>query len=211
MATATFALSSSVGVGERTTSPHRNQPHRPTRETLTTTWHHPFWDATHHHWTDARNLTPGTKLRTATGTTATLTSVHNFHHHGTTYDLTVENLHTYYVVAGATPVLVHNCNKNQGIYEFEDQLNPGKTYVGKTKNFNNRLQDHIDSGRLKSRGDATCTHVCGTNDDLFVAEHLRMEELRGQGVDLSNDIASPGKKILEKRQDGDKFEQLGLW
>ncbi|MFJ8333621.1 RHS repeat-associated core domain-containing protein [Streptomyces sp. NPDC094437] len=195
----------------KTTSPHRNQPHPPTRETLTTTWHHPFWDATHHHWTDAHNLTPGTKLRTATGTTATLTSVHNFHHRGTTYDLTVENLHTYYVVAGATPVLVHNCNKNQGIYEFEDQLNPGKTYVGKTKNFNNRLQDHIDSGRLKSRGDATCTHVCGTNDDLFVAEHLRMEELRGQGVDLSNDIASPGKKILEKRQDGDKFEQLGLW
>ncbi len=127
------------------------------------------------------------------------------------HNLTVADIHTYYVLAGATPVLVHNCSKNQGIYEFEDQLNPGKTYVGKTKNFNNRLQDHIDSGRLKSRDDARCTHVCGTNDDLFVAEHVRMGELRGRGVKLSNDIASPGKKILEQRQDAEKFEQLGLW
>ncbi|MBJ7905112.1 hypothetical protein IF655_17625 [Streptomyces sp. DSM 110735] len=195
------------------TAPTRGPPSRKPakQQTLTTTWHHPFWDATHHRWTEAHDLTPGTKLRTTAGHTLTVTEARNFHHHGITYDLTVGTLHTYYVLAGATPVLVHNCNKNQGIYEFEDQLNPGKTYVGKTKNFNNRLQDHIDSGRLKSRGDATCTHVCGTNDDLFVAEHLRMEELRGQGVDLSNDIASPGKKILEQRQDAEKFEQLELW
>ncbi|MEV0742695.1 LamG-like jellyroll fold domain-containing protein [Streptomyces sp. NPDC050549] len=177
---------------------------------LTTTFHHPFYDQTQSAFVEAKDLKAGDVLQTPTGTTQ-ITGVRLYHAHTTTYDLTIGTLHTYYVLAGATPVLVHNCNKNQGIYEFEDQLNPGKTYVGKTKNFNNRLQDHIDSGRLKSRGDATCTHVCGTNDDLFVAEHLRMEELRGQGVDLSNDIASPGKKILEKRQDVEKFEQLGLW
>ncbi|TKT10859.1 RHS repeat-associated core domain-containing protein [Streptomyces galbus] len=199
------------------TAPVRGPPHagasrhRPTGETLTTTWHHPFWDATHHRWTDAHDLTPATKLRRADGTTVRVTGVRNFHRGGVTYDLTVGTVHTYYVLAGVTPVLVHNCSKNQGIYEFEDQLNPGKTYVGKTKNFKNRLQDHIDSGRLKSREDATCTHVCGTNDDLFVAEHLRMGELRGQGVDLSNDIASPGKKIFEQRQNAEKFEQLELW
>lgn len=33
----------------------------------------------------------------------------------------------------------------------------------------------------------------------------------GQGVGLSNDIASPGRKILERRRDAEKFEQLELW
>ncbi|WP_372500137.1 hypothetical protein [Streptomyces panaciradicis] len=28
------------------------------------------------------------------------------------YNLTVDQLHTYYVLAGATPVLVHNCNES---------------------------------------------------------------------------------------------------
>ncbi|MER6091734.1 polymorphic toxin-type HINT domain-containing protein [Streptomyces bluensis] len=180
--------------------------------TVTATDGHPFWVPEIGKWIDATELTRGTWLQTSAGTYVQVTAIKRWTaRSATVHNLTVANVHTYYVLAGATPVLVHNCNKNQGIYEFEDQLNPGKTYVGKTKNFNNRLQDHIDSGRLKSREDATCTHVCGTNDDLFVAEHLRMEELRGQGVDLSNDIASPGKRIFEQRQDAEKFEQLGLW
>ncbi|TWV34764.1 hypothetical protein FRZ03_28025 [Streptomyces misionensis] len=54
-------------------------------------------------------MTPGTKLRQPNGTTATVAAVRNFHQQKTTYDLTVGNLHTYYVLAGATPVLVHNC------------------------------------------------------------------------------------------------------
>ena len=92
------------------TAPVRGPPHRKSeQQTLTTTWHHPFWDATHHRWVDAHDLTPGTELRTADGTTVTVTGVHNFHQRQVTYDLTVAELHTYYVLAGATPVLVHNC------------------------------------------------------------------------------------------------------
>ncbi|MFJ3639723.1 RHS repeat-associated core domain-containing protein [Streptomyces sp. NPDC090108] len=87
------------------TAPTRGPPHT---ATLTTTWHHPFCDADHHRWTEAHDLTPGTHLRTPTGT-VTLTTVHNSHQHQVTYDLTINNLHTYYVLAGATPVLVHNC------------------------------------------------------------------------------------------------------
>ncbi|MFB7500362.1 RHS repeat-associated core domain-containing protein [Streptomyces sp. NPDC056161] len=95
--------------------PHKTHTHTAAKQTLTTTWHHPFWDVTHHRWTDAHDLTPGTRLRTTDGTTATVTEVHNFHQHQTTYDLTVGTLHTYYVLAGATPVLVHNCGEQ--IYE----------------------------------------------------------------------------------------------
>ncbi|WP_329134559.1 polymorphic toxin-type HINT domain-containing protein [Streptomyces sp. NBC_01476] len=77
--------------------------------TLTTTWHHPFWNATTHQWTDASKLTPGTHLLTANGTSAVVTTIRNYHSTSVTYDLTVSGLHTYYVEAGSTPILVHNC------------------------------------------------------------------------------------------------------
>jgi hypothetical protein len=118
---------------------------------------------------------------------------------------------TYNSIVGTTAILVHNCSKNQGIYEFADQSNPGTTYVGKTVNFANRLADHVANGRLASIEDAVCTHVCGGDDDLFVAEHLRMQELVDQGVSLSNEIASPGKAILQARQAAQIWEQLPLW
>ena len=85
---------------------HAQKP--PATSTLTTTWHHPFWDATRHRWTDANHLTAGTRLLEDGGTAATVLAVHNFHQSAVTYDLTVQQLHTYYVMAGDTPVLVHN-------------------------------------------------------------------------------------------------------
>ncbi|MCA1217852.1 polymorphic toxin-type HINT domain-containing protein [Streptomyces sp. 8L] len=75
---------------------------------LTTTWHHPFWDAGTHQWVDASRLTPGTKLRESNGATALVAKVRNYHKKAVTYDLTIADLHTYYVLAGSTPVLVHN-------------------------------------------------------------------------------------------------------
>ena len=142
-------------------------------------------------------------------------------HDGWMWDLTVpgNNDHDFYVLpaqatvalTGMAPILVHNCGKNQGIYEFADQSNPGTTYVGKTVNFANRLADHVASGRLSSIEDAVCTHVCGSENDLFVAEHLRMQELVSQGVSLSNEIASPGRSILQARQAAELWEQLPLW
>jgi hypothetical protein len=47
-------------------------------------------------------------LLTDDGTTAIVTANHPFTKHARTYNLTVEGLHTYYVLAGQTPVLVHN-------------------------------------------------------------------------------------------------------
>jgi hypothetical protein len=77
--------------------------------TLTTTFHHPFYDQTQAAFTDAEYLHAGDVLQTPAGT-AQVTAVRLFHANTTTYDLTINGLHTYYVVAGDTPVLVHNCN-----------------------------------------------------------------------------------------------------
>lgn len=90
--------------------PHKTRTDKSAQGTLTTTWHHPFWDVTRHRWTDAHDLTPGAKLRQADGTTVTVAGVHNFHQQRVTYDLTVQEFHTYYVRAGVASLLVHNCS-----------------------------------------------------------------------------------------------------
>ncbi|MET7380234.1 LamG-like jellyroll fold domain-containing protein [Streptomyces sp. NPDC005526] len=76
---------------------------------LTTTFHHPFYDKTQSAFVEAKDLNPGDVLQTPTGTTE-VTGVRLYHAHTTTYDLTIGTLHTYYVEAGTTAVLVHNCN-----------------------------------------------------------------------------------------------------
>jgi hypothetical protein len=82
--------------------------------TLHTTWHHPFWNETDHTWTDAAQLTPGKVLHAlaTSGRTyvARVIAVKTWTGLNHMRDLTVANVHTYYVVAGATPVLVHNQN-----------------------------------------------------------------------------------------------------
>jgi RHS repeat-associated protein len=77
--------------------------------TLTTTFQHPFYDRTQAAFVDAKDLRVGDELQTPDGGAATVTGVRLYHTTQTTYDLTVGGLHTYYVEAGSTPVLVHNC------------------------------------------------------------------------------------------------------
>ncbi|MEW1640208.1 Hint domain-containing protein [Streptomyces sp. NPDC093801] len=80
-------------------------------QTITTTDHHPFWSESDREWRDAETLIPGTHLRTADGESVTLTSARTYRTHLVTHNLTVAALHTYYVLAGATPVLVHNAGE----------------------------------------------------------------------------------------------------
>ncbi|WP_097238874.1 RHS repeat-associated core domain-containing protein [Streptomyces sp. 1331.2] len=78
--------------------------------TITSTQHHPYWDVTTKRWTDAADLQAGHQLLTPAGDTVTVASVRNYHTDSTSaYNLTVSQLHTYYVLTGATPILVHNC------------------------------------------------------------------------------------------------------
>nr|WP_269432010.1 polymorphic toxin-type HINT domain-containing protein [Saccharothrix sp. ST-888] len=82
----------------------------PSTVDLVSTQHHPYWDVTTHRWTDAAKLQAGDQLRTANGTLVTVVSIRNYQTGPqTAHDLTIDNLHTYYVLAGTTPVLVHNC------------------------------------------------------------------------------------------------------
>ena len=82
---------------------------------LTSTQHHPYWDVTEHRWANATDLHPGDALRLPNGHTARIRTVRDYTGHTVTYNLTVTDLHTYYVLAGTTPVLVHNaCGEPSG-------------------------------------------------------------------------------------------------
>jgi hypothetical protein len=105
---------SGVTEGRRVSELHRNVDTELTDVTLrggaviSTTQHHPFWNATAGHWAYAAALKPGVVLRAPEGTPATVADVQSFDGVRTMYNLTVDGLNTYYVVAGGTPVLVHN-------------------------------------------------------------------------------------------------------
>jgi RHS repeat-associated protein len=77
--------------------------------TIVGTAHHPYWDATTQAWTDATRLHPGDRVETTNADLATVLATNDYTSHTiVTYNLTVDGLHTYYVLAGDTPVLVHN-------------------------------------------------------------------------------------------------------
>ncbi|MBW8482278.1 hypothetical protein K1Y72_07880 [Actinomadura sp. PM05-2] len=71
--------------------------------------HHLFWDAGHHAWVRADQLKCGIKLRTPSGSTQKVASTALLSSHPRVHDLTIADTHTFYALAGFTPVLVHNC------------------------------------------------------------------------------------------------------
>ncbi len=77
-------------------------------EELTATHEHPFWSPSEQSWIAAGDLTTGMSLLTEDGQTVIVTANKPFSQHARTYNLTIDDLHTYYVLAGRTPVLVHN-------------------------------------------------------------------------------------------------------
>jgi Pretoxin HINT domain len=114
---------------------------RRARREASGTSHHLYWDATTRAWTRADHLHAGDRVQTTEGHTATIVALHR--HTGTmvTYNLTVDHLHTYYVEAGTTPVLVHNSscpvNISKGRWQhiWERHVIRGGKYPNKSKFF----------------------------------------------------------------------------
>lgn len=109
---------------------------------LVATTSHPFWSTSEERWTDAGDLKPGMTIRTADGTAAKVVASRKFTERQRTYDLTVSDIHTYYVLAGQTPVLVHNSNCPNG--KLSDPLPRG---------MNNKIAsayDDVKAGRIPS-------------------------------------------------------------
>jgi hypothetical protein len=76
---------------------------------IQTTKHHQFYEITRNAWTQAGALKTGQKLQNGEGAGTKILKVKSYTAQRVTYDLSIEGLHTYHVLAGDIPVLVHNC------------------------------------------------------------------------------------------------------
>ncbi|MFD8721993.1 polymorphic toxin-type HINT domain-containing protein [Streptomyces sp. NPDC059629] len=88
-------------------------------KSITATDGHPIWLPKLHRWAKAKELRSGDWLQTSAGTYIQITAVRAWTQTATVNNLTVSSTHTYYVLAGTTAVLVHNCDSDKfdgGIY-----------------------------------------------------------------------------------------------
>jgi hypothetical protein len=107
--------------------------------TIHTPQYHRFWDDTHEKWVEAANLSRATRLCAEKGGIAIVMAARSFTAAQIMRDPTVDRVHTYCVLAGATPVLVHNGGpgndavsiyRNVDVAEFDDMAETGKFRAG---------------------------------------------------------------------------------
>ncbi|MFF3350618.1 DNRLRE domain-containing protein [Streptomyces sp. NPDC002779] len=83
---------------------------------ITSTAAHLYWLPDFGRWVEAEDLKSGMWLQTSAGTWVQITAIDTAHRTERVYNLSVEGVHTYYVGAGHTAVLVHNCGyENEAI------------------------------------------------------------------------------------------------
>lgn len=73
---------------------------------------HPIW--TEDGWVDAGNLAPGDSLRTSSGAWVQVAALQHEQRKQLVYNLTVDTSHTFFVYAGESSILTHNCSVNWG-------------------------------------------------------------------------------------------------
>ena len=117
---------------------------------------HPFYEVGLKKWIKAEDLKAGSKLRHSTARRSmVVSSTRHYLAQTRVHNLTVETHHTYYVLAGATPVLVHNANCIVGTKQFDhawDQHSQGGAYY-KAGKMENVFAGGIDKARFRGMVD----------------------------------------------------------
>lgn len=181
--------------------------------TLTATDEHPFWAEDLGRWVDAEDLRPGTRLRTDAGERVEVTDVRpRTAKKQQVHNLTVGDLHTFYVLAGDTEILVHNsgpCTAKAGRPQ-EDAIaqatgvkrNPGtgqKTIAG-PKTGKDRIPDFDVDDSIAKRG------------TMLESKDVADLEYRGQIRDFeahANDVLGVPLEIVVRPGTGTRIPQTG--
>lgn len=173
---------------------------------LTATYEHPFWSPSEQRWLRAGQIKPGVSLLSSDRTTVKVEGNRAYTQHARTFNLTVEGVHTYYVLAGSAPVLVHNTGECP-----IDGLRHGD------------LGEAATHQRLKSEGYTNITRevrFLNSNGDIFradfVAQHpsgkwKAIEVKTGKGASLTGnqvvgyaDLGKTGAELRSGRLPGFK-------
>ena len=188
------------------------------RHSIFATGNHAFWSVTQGRWVDAYKLQPREFLRTSAGTYIQISYVRQYRAKRRTFDLTVDYVHTYYVLAGKTAVLVHNCGAEPGpapadsTLEDYRQANLGPNaprYVTEFTSFNgNRYYGRTTSGGVDiepgsflddnlRRTHLGCSELCAVNeaqkagDEVIGGVYRTLQTNSGKLVDPCRDECIP--------------------
>lgn len=112
----------------------------------------------------------------------------------TTYNFEVEDFHTYYV--GKQSVLVHN----DGCYKGKTP--DGEDYIGRTKDFGRRANEHYNSGRLKKGSLTPLTDQSLTTEQARLLEQMLIDDAGG--------VANLGNKINSVAMSNPLYKQIGI-
>jgi hypothetical protein len=115
---------------------------------LTATAEHPFWVPTSKQWVKAVDLAPGMWLRTSAGTYVQVGAIKQQTAVQRVYNMTVGDLHTYYVLVGVVPVLVHNTNCPIGF--IADVVSDA--FTGMNKGGGHAMRHLIKAGLIPNKG-----------------------------------------------------------
>ncbi|MCX4756998.1 RHS repeat-associated core domain-containing protein [Kitasatospora purpeofusca] len=140
-------------------------------QTVTATDNHPFWLPRTKEWLTADKLQPGQWLETSAGTWVQISSIRSYTQQQRVHNLTVSDLHTYYVLAGTTPVLVHNCGETDvtTVYRKQDTSIPETQRLSVDEGGN---VSHSGSGSLYLNMTGDISHSLGFKGDQLVAFHV---------------------------------------
>ncbi|GAA4147072.1 RNase A-like domain-containing protein [Actinomadura keratinilytica] len=105
---------------------------------LTATANHRFWSAGNRDWLDARELAFGDLLTMPDGSRAMVVDARRYRRTLRVYNLTVDDIHTYYVAAGGADLLTHNC-RDLDRHEQPPTPTPDPLRLGHT------LSDHVNA------------------------------------------------------------------
>jgi RHS repeat-associated protein len=153
-----------------------------TASTVTATDEHPFWVESIQKWKYAKDLNTGDLLRTAAGTYVQITAVQQRTAAQLVHNLTVDDLHTYYVVAGNQTLLVHN-DDHKYVTPVCDLINPGP-YAAESipARSQSRKFRNGEKSEIQRIGNWFGCHSCGTmrpdsRSGLWILDHQPVSRL----------------------------------
>lgn len=167
--------------------------------TVTATDHHPFWSVKTRTWTDAADLNAGDTLRTGDGDTVQVDKVRQWKTLQPAYNLSVNDLHTYFVLAGTTSVLVHNTTPCPNLFDLHKQAD-GTLYNG----WQHVLARHI-KGSPENAG-KTYFHLQGRSGPLSQADLDDIAELIRETVEDGVSFPNTGVLLDGTPRNGTKYQ-----
>ena len=178
-----------------------------------TSWH-PVWVDAEGRFVNIGDLKPGQHLSSTNGTAPQVTEVKRHAHFEPVYDLTIDGIHTYYVVTGGLDFLVHNCESTdmyrvspvaRGSDEVDGGLDPA--------NFprNDELDGAAHFGNLARVEDFLISH--GETHGVGMRVRVPNAWIRDSGIEIWEGIDETMLEYVIPRELFDEFNAFprSLW